>query len=288
MVGFDFSGWAPGQAPPEKDGRPVDFDAAASVVLRRTTVLNAHLACLYAAVSRRQSVALQKMVVSPSDLLTPTSLDWDAPGSGMGIGDPRAGALLMARMPSTYAVPSIADWRIFPRVIIVNADTVKDSFQHLQELLTHPADHALSVVELYLRACKACEDHNYSLSAVTAWVAIEKLLYTRWDRYVERNRQRDVDGSQVTFINAERKERLTEGRDFTAAVISEILSLTGEMPFAVYNDMSKVRQVRNRWMHEFHPATRQEAELAVGTAARTLLLVEKIDVEALLAVQLHY
>ncbi len=47
MFAFDFSGWAPGQAPPEEDGKPVNFDLAASVVLRRTAVLNAHLAYLY-------------------------------------------------------------------------------------------------------------------------------------------------------------------------------------------------------------------------------------------------
>ncbi len=198
MFAFDFSGWAPGQAPPEEDGKPVNFDLAASVVLRRTAVLNAHLAYLYTVVSRRQNFALSKMVVSPADPLHSASLDWDKPGGGIGGGgDPRGIALLMARLPATYAAPPIADWRVFPRAVTLDAGTVEESFQHLDEFLTRPAPHALLVAELYLRSCKAYEDHNYSLAVITAWVIVEKLLYLHWERYINKNRQRNIGGVQV-------------------------------------------------------------------------------------------
>lgn len=278
MFAFDFSEWAPGAAPPEEDGRPIDFDLAASVVLRRTAVLNTHLACLYTAVARRQNFALPKMVVSPSDLLHSASLDWDKPGGGIGGGgDPRGMALLMARLPATYAAPPIADWRVGHRAITVEASTVEESFQRLDELLAHPAPHALLAVELSLRSCKAYEDHNYSLAMVTAWVVVEKLLYVHWERYIDQNRRRNIGDVQAPFINAERKEKLTESSEFTASVVSEILSLVDNIPLDLYRDISAVRRVRNGWMHELRPVTRLEGELALRVAERMLGFVERIE-----------
>jgi hypothetical protein len=169
LFGFDFSGWAPAAVAPEATETPLSFDDAARIVLWRTAVLNVHLACLYTSLVRRQRFALGKMVVSPDDLLTPTSLDWETPGSSMGIGDPRAGALLIARLTSTYAVPPVADWRIYPRAVTIAVETLVESFQRLDSILAHEAEHALSVAELCLRACKACEDHNYSLCVVTVF-----------------------------------------------------------------------------------------------------------------------
>jgi len=113
MFAFDFSGWAPGQAPPEEDGKPVNFDLAASVVLRRTAVLNAHLAYLYTVVSRRQNFALSKMVVSPADPLHSASLDWDKPGGGIGGGgDPRGQDERLSNVRACARSRSVAHVRV--------------------------------------------------------------------------------------------------------------------------------------------------------------------------------
>src|SRR6185436_11810346 len=58
MFIFDFSGWPPGRSLPEGD-IPNDFDAIATVILRRVAILNAHLACLYTAFSQRQNSQLE-------------------------------------------------------------------------------------------------------------------------------------------------------------------------------------------------------------------------------------
>ncbi len=91
---------------------------------------------------------------------------------------------------------------------------------------------------------------------------------------------------QVPFINAERREKLTESPDFTASVVSEILSLTDNVPVDLYRDVSTVRRVRNAWMHELQPVTRAEAELA-KVAERMLSFVEGIDLTAPLVAALH-
>jgi len=81
MFIFDFSGWPPGCA--IQNDKPDAFDAMAAVILQRVAVINTHLACLYTALSRRQHCALDKMIVTPSELISLKSLD----DTGMSFGD---------------------------------------------------------------------------------------------------------------------------------------------------------------------------------------------------------
>ena len=283
MFIFDFSGWAPGRALSNRN--ETDFDATAAVILRRVTVLNAHLACLYTTLSDRQHEAIDKMVVSPSDVIALKSLD----DSGMGFGDMRVGALALARYPSTYAqgVRQMFDWRVSMRTVVIEIDTVAESFQLLDTVLRHPAPHALTVTDLYVRSCKAYEDHNYSLCLVTAWAITEKLLQELWDRYLKANRERTIDGVKVTFINRHRREKLTDSRDFRASVISEILSLTNSLPFSLYENLSRVRQARNDWLHGLKPLSRETAVLSVSVAEQMLNLVDGLNLRVPLISRVH-
>jgi hypothetical protein len=283
MFIFDFSSWLLGRALPES-GVP-DFDAVAAVILKRVTVLNAHLACLYTALSRLQNFALEKMVVSPSDLISLKSLD----DTGMSFGDYRVAALALARYPSTYAqgIPTTLDWRIVRRSVIVKIETVTESFRLLSTILHHPDPDALFLADLHVRSCKAYEDHNYALCLVTAWTIAENLMQRLWNRYVDENRLRQVAGTEVVFINSDRRDKLIKSRDFTPSVISEILSLTNRLPFELYQGISKVRQARNEWLHDLRPVSRDDASRAVKTAEQMLSLVDKIDLALPLESQIH-
>jgi len=284
MFIFDFSGWSPSRAPPNRDEK--NFDAMAEAILRRVTVLNAHLACLCTKLCERQGQAIPKMVVSPSDIIALKSLD----ESGMNFGDMRVGALALARFPSTYAqgLPATFDWRLIMRNVVIEIDTVAESFQLLDTVLQHPAPYALIVTDLYARSCKAYEDHNYSLCLVMAWAITEKLVQELWDRYLEANREREIDGAKVTFINRSRRDLLTDGRDFHASVIGEILSLANSLPFPLHKDISRVRQARNDWLHELKPLSREDALLSVSVAERMLNLVYGLNFRVPLVASLHF
>lgn len=277
MFIFDFSEWGPGQAPPSDDR--VEFDTTASVLLQRAAAFNAYLACFYTALSRQQRWNLEKMVVSPLDLIRFSSFE-EPSSMGFG-GNPIVAALALTRYRTTYVLdlPTSFDWRVFHRSVNVEIATVEESFQLLEDILQHPAPHALQVTDLYTRSCKAHEDHNYALCLVTAWAITEKLLQRLWERCVESNRERNVEGERVTFINRTRKEKLTESRDFNASVISEILSLTDSLPFSLYQDMSRVRQARNDWIHGLEPVSREIAKLSVSVAEQMLSLVEAINLQ---------
>lgn len=281
---FDFSDWPPGRGLPEDNS--FDFDAAASVVLQRVAVLNAHLACLYTTVGRRQKYGLEKMVVSPSDLILSRTLD----AQNVSFADLRVAALALARYPTTYRIdlPTLFDWRIASRNLVIETDTVEESFDLLSNVLEHPTLDALLITDLLMRSCKAYEDHNYSLCLVTAWAIAEKLLQRLWERYLEANRQRQIDGSEVSFINQSRKKKLTESRDFNASVISEVLSLVDYLPAPLYRDMTKVRQARNDWVHGLEPVSRETAALSVSVAEEMLRLVDSLDLEVRLSSRLSF
>jgi hypothetical protein len=273
MFIFDFSDWVPGCFPP--DSSQLGFDGAAAVILQRAAVLNAHLVCLHTALSRGQNFVLPKMVVSPLDLISLRSLD----DTELSVGESAAAVLAAARYGPTHA-------RF--RVIVIEINTVHESFQLLDTILQHETPYALLIADLYARACKAYEDHNYGLCLVTAWAIIEKLLQQIWTRYVEANRQREIDGAEEIFINKDRRKRLTEGRDFTASMISEILSLMDYLPFELYRELSTVRQARNNWIHSLEPVSRGDAERSVRVTEQMLKLVDGINLEVPLYAQIHY
>lgn len=279
MFLFDFAAWPPAAALTDEDES--DFDDTAKIVLHRVAVLNAHLACLYTAIGNLQNFSQDKMALSPGDLVTAKSLD----EKGMGFGDLRSTWLALAEFPSTYAaaLPIEADIRIFHRNLVIEITTIKESFELLDWMLGHRAPHALLVADLHMRSCKAYEDHNYALCLIMAWAIIERLLHTLWTRYLDEHREKEIDGASVTLINAERKSKLTEGRDFTASVISEILSLTERLPFSLYRDVLELRKARNYWIHDLKPVSRDTAALAVKTSETILLLVESLKLKVPLA-----
>jgi len=120
-----------------------------------------------------------------------------------------------------------------------------------------------------------------------AWAIIEKLLQLLWERYVEQNHEREIDGVKVNFINKTRREKLTESRDFNASVISEILSITNTLPFSLYQEITKVRQTRNNWIHDLEPVSREIAETSVSMATKLLNLADGINLDVPLISRIH-
>lgn len=282
MFLFDFTNWLPGRPLPENS--KASFDEEAKILLQRVAVLNAHLACLYTAIGTLQNYCHHKMAVSPGDLVTAKSLD----DGGMGFGDPRTGWLVLAQYPNTYApeVPVQADLRVFFRILVIEIPTLKQSFDLLDSILRHPHPDSLLIADLHMRSCKAYEDHNYALCLITSWAVTERLLQTLWTRYLDQNREKHIDGTSVTVINADRKSKLTETRDFTASVISEILSLTEQLPFDLYKDLSTIRKARNNWIHDLKPVPREAAGLSIETSERVLELVEGLKLKVPLVSQI--
>jgi hypothetical protein len=280
---FDFSAWPQGALPPREDHA---FDVAAGAILARVRVMNAHLACLYSALSRREKVARDKMLVTPSERISMQSLDVMA---GMGFGDQRIAHLATSRFRSTYSGPPTFDWRVMTRYTIA-VETIADSFVALDALLEVQPEEGIALVDLILFSAKAFEDHNYPLSLVTSWVVTERLLAIEWRRYLAEyeigNAKRG--GVEGPLINRDRRERLLDTRTFTAAVIAETLSLLGRLDNESYERAVRVRKARNNWVHDLRPASRQEAAEALLLAQTMLDTTSGISLQIDAVSRLHF
>jgi len=255
FVLFDFSGWAPGRAKPaiEHD----KFDRLYSVMSRRAQFINCHLACLYTCLFRRQKECVTKMPVTPSTLISVQSIEND---SGYGFGDMRQAHLASSRYRSTYArhTPATFDWRIQGRHPIIEEQTIDESLDLLAKIIGLQDDTSLDLVETFLFGCEAFENHNCGFSLVTSWTVAEKCLNRKWKDYLNANRDRVTHAAGERFINSERLDKLL-GRDFTASIVSEVLSLADEIPHDLYKSLDRTRRARNDWMHELESISAQQA-----------------------------
>lgn len=285
---FDFEDWPPGRIIEEDKDTPADFDVVGEAILRRVSVMNTHLACLYTAIANEQNNAPTKlMIVTPSEVLAMKSLTSDPE---MSMSDSRIAELASSRFPSTYCdgLPTGFDWRLKDRHLVIETNAVERSVRMLTDIFKHPDPRTPLHVDLYIRGCKAYTDHDYNLSLSTTWTLIEALLQQLWERYIEsKDREETVDGQPAKFMNRTRRDTLT-GRDYSASVIVEILSLADCIPFPLYKQLSEVRGIRNRWIHGLVTVSRPKALLSLEVAKQVLKIVDNLDLNVPLPSSFHY
>lgn len=281
LFAFDFSCWTLYRTRRDdedltKFDKRVSFDKKVSIELAKAEVMNTYLVCLYTAILRVQRHSVDKMTIAPSDMIgMPSGIESKA----MSFGDPKNLALALARYPQQYPAtfPPGVDWRIEMRTFVIKKPALDQSFDLLQTILERSPETAIALITLLNSACKAFEDHDYSFSMVVSWTLSEKLLQLLFESYLNANREKDVEGKPITFISTDRKKKLLDGRDFTVSVVIEILSLLDVLPFQLYNDLNRVRQARNSWIHNLRVVSRIEAQLGVSVAERLLREVTGID-----------
>lgn len=192
--------------------------------------------------------------------------------------DQRLSPLLMASSVASYnqLSPNVFDWRLSTRTVL-QIETVAESVRLLGALVADDDLPMLAIADLYLRSATFFEAHDYNLALVGGWAIIETALQRLWKRYIEENRTRLIDGTEVAFINSDRKARLISGRDYTASVVSESLSLVGVLPHDVYVELDKVRKDRNAFLHDLTAVPRVSADRALTVAERMLREVSNLD-----------
>jgi hypothetical protein len=141
----------------------------------------------------------------------------------------------------------------------------------------------LRMLDLLLRASKARQEHNHAHSLTTYWTVIEKLQQRLWTQLQHDHQIRKGE----TFIGATRRKRLNDGRAFTAAVISEVLSLMGYLPFDLHEMLDLVRKSRNDWMHNLKVPDGSDARTASEAAQALAKLVLSIDIDGEVPLHIH-
>lgn len=265
LFAFDFSGSSGGSA--DSSTEPMDklFAAMAELTLPRTRIMNAYLAFFYTHMFLIDHRNLDRMVVTPELTIPMPALDND---DSQTFGNLRVSHLALSRYPSTYSSshPYSTDSRITMRGSPISADVVRAAGRDLSALIGAHGDEGVLLADLYLRASKAYEDHNHSLSLIINWTIIERVVNDLWQRMLK-----DFESHQGgSFITKKRRDILEDGRSFTVSVMTEMLSFLNYIPKDIYDDMSTVRKIRNKWMHALELVDADNAAIATSVCDRLL------------------
>jgi hypothetical protein len=133
-------------------------------------------------------------------------------------------------------------------------------------------------VALALKSAVAYDSQDFDAGLIQSWALVERLLTTLWERYVEENRDRELDGVSQRFISASRRKYLTNPGP-PVAVVSEFLSLLGLLPFELYTRLEPIRKARNQWTHSLRPAGAGQAVASLSMAFDLLRHVHSVDLD---------
>lgn len=134
------------------------------------------------------------------------------------------------------------------------------------------ADRSLSILSLVYIACAQYSRHQFASAHLIAWSVVEALLNTLWLTL-----QGDVDAAAGghTKMNADRK-KLLAGRDYTASVISQILSITGKVDDETLSRLDEARRKRNWFAHTLKPIGSTDAGNTIRLATDMISKVASI------------
>ena len=128
---------------------------------------------------------------------------------------------------------------------LIDIEVAKYSLNLLDQILLSKSKKTviIQMVEAaYLAACR-CMEGRLGEAITLAWGVCEQLLSISWKELIS---EASVKGT----MTRKRKEKLNNGRDYTASVVIEMLELSGRINHDLYVSISNARQARNNWMHK--------------------------------------
>ncbi|AKN16913.1 hypothetical protein MHAE_01190 [Mycobacterium haemophilum DSM 44634] len=233
--------------------------AVSETKVRRTLFMNAYLAFFYTRALIAEDQSFERMIVTPELMITND-------GSGM---SPSTARIALSRFPQLCS--QLTDRANSMRVGPIGVGVAQQAAADLSALIqNHPKDDdCVLLVDLYLRASKAYQDYNYSLSVITYWTIIERLLNDLWTKML-----------QEESITGKRRKRLEPGTAYTAAVMTEVLVFNDYIPRGICDDIADVRKCRNDWVHKLKAVNRENAVLANSVCEQMLKLTKNLTLKA--------
>lgn len=152
------------------------------------------------------------------------------------------GHYLEGRFPDAYRAkrPMANDPRFFQRCLL-KPSTIEVGLKHFETISQKP-----EMIEKLATFAKALSDFNvanFSTSIVLCWFLLERSLNERYEAFLSSKAssgQHNIDGKRRKFLT---------GRDFTAAVITQVLALEGVLDHAELHSLNKIRKHRNDIAH---------------------------------------
>ena len=88
---------------------------------------------------------------------------------------------------------------------------------------------------------------NYGTSLVLSWFVCETQLSAAWRAFLDESNREFANGSKR--VSGDRRNTLT-GRDYPISVVSNLLELSGALPFETLGTVDAVRVYRNKVVHQ--------------------------------------
>lgn len=180
-------------------------------------------------------------------------------------------------MPTTYFSANKEDadrWRIynldsthsvsFPLASssIVDSATIGHAADLMVQCNGALSDTGIVLLALVYMACHQYGNHQFDSAHLIAWSACEMLTNRMWSDLL---RHLDTKNGGHTVINGQRRKQL-EGRDFTASIVSQSLSLHGKIDDEMLARLDDARRKRNAFAHSLEPVSPDDVGKAIRTA----------------------
>jgi hypothetical protein len=214
--------------------------------------------------------------------------------SGMSVIQKTGGQVQAPINPSNYFRAMFIDgtWHITSH----NGQAAKSG--PVRDIKVETLDHAVSVMtacdrlfgEKGLRplaliqvACHHYVLHQFETAHLLAWSVIEQQLHLLWARYLD---ELSVGENARTVINRKRRDLLT-GRDYTASMVSQMLSLAGKIDDNLLDALNQARDKRNKFVHGLTQVSADDAGKAIRTATQFLSQILGIEITSQLGLGFH-
>ena len=143
-------------------------------------------------------------------------------------------------------------------------------FDHILELL-QAAEKRLgsnfsTTLALFHQSSYQYRMHQFASAHLTAWTITEQVISIIWRDY-----QSSVSsGPQATTNMSKARRDILNGRDFTASVITQVLSLARKVSDEQLSKLDRARRDRNNFAHSLVPISGEAAQNALQIASEML------------------
>lgn len=211
---------------------------------QRLQYMNAFLACLYSGYS-----TIQKTGTAVQPPITPTTY--------FSASEQVAGHWQIYRHggPDLLSSPSVSS-------PVLQSATVAHATELMMQCYGVLSDTGIVLVALVYMACHQYGNHQFDSAHLIAWSACEMLINRLWSDLLK---DLDVRNGGHTVINGQRRKQL-EGRDFTASIVSQSLSLHGKLDDEMLARLDDARRKRNAFAHSLEPVSSDDVGKAIRTA----------------------
>lgn len=184
-----------------------------------------------------------------------------------------------------------SDWEIYmndsrrfdcpeSRVDNIEIETLDYAIEILRKLFDKIGVSCLEILSLVYISCYQYSRHQFSSAHLIAWSVVEALQNKIW---LDLQTEVDVESGGHTKMTKKRKDQLN-GRDFTASIVSQILSICGYIDDKTLTRLDEARKRRNNFAHTLDPIESDAAGQVIRLATDLISRVAAIRVTSPLSI----